>query len=615
MSVAIYARVSSDRQREEGTIASQVQQLKDFASAQGQCPEERHIYLDDGRSGYYLDRPGLDALRDAARDGLVDTVLVQDPDRLSRKYAYQVLLLEEFARWQVTVRFLRSPPAESPEQRLLVQMQGVIAEYERARITERTRRGRLFLARQGRPVSGRVPYGYRRVRPDRDQLPSMEVDPQTAEIVQQIFHWYAVDRLSDRQISVHLTNMGTPPRRRHGHTYWHPGSVRTILMNDAYLGTWYANRYKNESRGGRMSPRQVMRPRDQWIPIPIPALVSPELFSKAQQIRESGIHKGPRSLKNPESHLLRRLVVCGHCNRKMSSVISHGGRHLYYWCRGSDPQFVRPRRSYCPHPTIAARQLDELLWSDVVSLLQDPQLLLAAWREQHQIPADGSLSAEQIKGLKRQIRDGERQLERLLDAYQSGVIELEELTSRQHTIEQRLENAQSKLEELSRRTEPGLSLRDLERNIEEICRRLSGQLKGMGMRRRIKLCRDLIDKVVVKNHDIQIYYKLPVSGNYHKESNRGDDPPQVPGKRGGFPALRAGATLPQRGASGCGDPQARLLFRQTRFCANLILWGLFSSPPPSGTKKPRVRAGLFCAFADPRVHDVPEGSPGAVPAV
>jgi site-specific DNA recombinase len=144
MSVAIYARVSSDRQREEGTIASQVQQLKDFAAEQGQCPEDRHIYLDDGRSGYYLDRPGLDALRDAARDGLVDTVLVQDPDRLSRKYAYQVLLLEEFARWQVTVRFLRSPPAESPEQRLLVQMQGVIAEYERARITERTRRGRLL---------------------------------------------------------------------------------------------------------------------------------------------------------------------------------------------------------------------------------------------------------------------------------------------------------------------------------------------------------------------------------------------------------------------------------------------------------------------------------------
>jgi len=83
-----------------------------------------------------------------------------------------------------------------------------------------------------------------------------------------------------------------------------------------------------------------------------------------------------------------------------------------------------------------------------------------------------------------------------------------------------------------------------------------------------------------------------------------------------FPALRAGATLPQRGASGCSDPQARLLFRQTRLCANLNpLGGLLLSAPPSCTKKPRVRAGLFCALADPRVHDVPEGSTGAVPAV
>ena len=172
MSLALYARVSNDRQREEGTIASQVQELREFAAAEDLDVEERHVYLDDGRSGYYLDRPGLDALRDAARDGLVDTVLVHDPDRLSRKYAYQVLLLEEFARWQVTVRFLRTPPAESPEQRLLLQMQGVIAEYERARITERTRRGKLFWARQGRPGGGRVPYGYKRVRPQPSDPPS-----------------------------------------------------------------------------------------------------------------------------------------------------------------------------------------------------------------------------------------------------------------------------------------------------------------------------------------------------------------------------------------------------------------------------------------------------------
>ena len=518
MSLAIYARVSSDRQREEGTIGSQVQSLKDLLAAEGLAAEERHIYLDDGKSGYYLERPGLDALRDAARDGLVDTVLVHDPDRLSRKYAYQVLLLEEFARWQVKVRFLHSPPAESPEQLLLVQMQGVIAEYERARIVERSRRGKLYWARQGRPVSGRVPYGYRRLH-DKDQPPEMVVDPVTAPIVQQMFHWYAVDGLSDHRIVLHLNNMDTPPRRRNGPIFWHPGSVRTILINDAYLGTWYANRYKNESRGGGMSRRQVVRPREEWIPIPIPALIDPELFTKAQQIRESGIHMGPRILKNPETHLLRRLMVCGHCDRKMNSVISHGGRHLYYWCRGTDPQYVRPRRTYCPHPTVATRGLDELVWKDVVSLLRDPQLLLDAWREQHRIAADGSLTAEQIKELKRRVRDAERQLGRLVDAYQGGAIELGELTSRRRTIEQRLESAQGKLEEFSRGAEPELSIRDLERNIDGICRRLSGQLKGMGMRRKMALCRKLIDKVVVKDHDVQIFYKLPVSGNYRQGLN------------------------------------------------------------------------------------------------
>ena len=106
----------------------------------------------------------------------------------------------------------------------------------------------------------------------------MVVDPVSAPIAQQMFHWYAVDGLSVRQITLHLNNMDTPPRRRNGESLWHPGSVRTILINDAYLGTWYANRYKNESRGGLMSPRQVIRPREEWIPIPIPALIDPELF-------------------------------------------------------------------------------------------------------------------------------------------------------------------------------------------------------------------------------------------------------------------------------------------------------------------------------------------------
>src|SRR3990172_4547660 len=158
MRLAVYARVSDDVQKEKQTIESQLAEVRQFAKEQNWTLDEQHIYADNGYSGFYFERPALDHLRDAAREGLVDLLLVHDPDRLARRYAYQVLLLEEFERWGVKVRFLKQSPPDNPEQLLLVQIQGAIAEYERARILERTRRGRLYWARQGRPVSSHVPY-------------------------------------------------------------------------------------------------------------------------------------------------------------------------------------------------------------------------------------------------------------------------------------------------------------------------------------------------------------------------------------------------------------------------------------------------------------------------
>src|SRR5438034_11546539 len=107
MRVGIYACVSDDQQKEQQTIESQLAELRQFAAENNFPLEEQHIYLDDGHSGYSLDRPALDRLRDAARDGLIDLLLVHDPDRFSRKYAYQVLLLEEFQRWGGEGKFLK----------------------------------------------------------------------------------------------------------------------------------------------------------------------------------------------------------------------------------------------------------------------------------------------------------------------------------------------------------------------------------------------------------------------------------------------------------------------------------------------------------------------------
>lgn len=160
--VAIYARVSSEAQATKGTIGSQLDALRSHLAGIG--AEVMGTYVEDGYSGARLDRPGLDALRDAAEAGIFEEVWCLSPDRLARSFPYQVLILDELARLGVKVCFTDSPPIDDdPQARLLIQMQGVIAEYERAKLTERVRRGKLYRVWAGEAVFGRVPYGYRRI--------------------------------------------------------------------------------------------------------------------------------------------------------------------------------------------------------------------------------------------------------------------------------------------------------------------------------------------------------------------------------------------------------------------------------------------------------------------
>ena len=191
MIVALYARVSSDRQKEEQTIDSQIAALQEYAQKAGYDVPAEWIFQDEGYSGAILVRPALEQLRDLIAEGALDAVIVHSPDRLSRKYAYQVLLLEEFARQGTQVIFLRAPAGETPEEQLLVQFQGMIAEYERALIMERTRRGKIHRARNGSvSVLGGAPYGYRYVRKTDTSDAYYEILPEQAEVVREVFRLY-----------------------------------------------------------------------------------------------------------------------------------------------------------------------------------------------------------------------------------------------------------------------------------------------------------------------------------------------------------------------------------------------------------------------------------------
>jgi site-specific DNA recombinase len=185
MKVGIYARVSTDAQEARGTIGSQLEALRARVAVEGD--ELVAEFIDDGYSGARLDRPGLDALREAADAGTVDAIWCLSPDRLARSYAYQVLILDELSRYRVPVHFADAPPLDDPQGRLLVQIQGVIAEHERAKFAERGRRGKLYRARAGEVLSRKVPYGYRRVPRGPNGPARVVIHEPEAVVVRRIF--------------------------------------------------------------------------------------------------------------------------------------------------------------------------------------------------------------------------------------------------------------------------------------------------------------------------------------------------------------------------------------------------------------------------------------------
>ncbi|MBM3301399.1 MAG: recombinase family protein, partial [Deltaproteobacteria bacterium] len=291
---AIYARVSSDRQKEEGTIGSQVTALLEYAEHNELRVPEEWIFADEGYSGASLIRPGLERLRDLASEGQVETVLVYCPDRLSRRYAYQVLLTEELARQGTQVVFIKSPKGDSPEENLLLQFQGMIAEYERAQIAERTRRGKRYRARAGsvNVLSG-APYGYRYAKKADGCAAYYAVQEAEAQIVRKVYELYTEVWLSIGAVVRWLRENEVPTRK--GISPWERTTVWAMLRNPAYKGkacfgkTERAPRQKTtrrlRRRGGysaRCGANRERAPED-WIEIPVPAIVSEETFALAQE--------------------------------------------------------------------------------------------------------------------------------------------------------------------------------------------------------------------------------------------------------------------------------------------------------------------------------------------
>jgi site-specific DNA recombinase len=515
MKIALYARVSTGRQEHEQTIESQVEALRAHARDQGHELEEKHIYLDEGVSGTRMDRPGLDRLRDAARDGEFQGILVYDFDRLARRFVYQEVLREEFQRLGVELISLKTRGGETPEDHLLVQMQGVFAEYERAKIFDRTRRGRLFKARQGTLLPwGVAPYGYRAVRTPDGTSRHPEILEEEAAWVRQMFSWLVDEGLTVREIAKRLNERKVPTKL--GRARWRPSTVGALLHCPVYIGKQYYNRSETVESKRPRHPEQYRRhsktkrwrPSSEWIEIPMPAVVDEETFRRAaERLRTNhSTRSGPR----PEygKYLLRTLVRCGECGLKMTCYRSNG--YCYYRCLGQD-RVAMGREHRCPARLVRADRLDEAVWKRLVDLIHDPPTLVSHIRGlEESYTTEQRDELAQVERLANLVQQGRRQVQRLIDAYEGGIINLAELQVRRRKIEERMTSLEQQQSAAQQRREDRQQQERLVANVEQLCDALRHGIEHSTFEDRQRVVRLLVEEVSVKHSDVVLRHVIPV---------------------------------------------------------------------------------------------------------
>ncbi|MDU9001871.1 recombinase family protein [Streptomyces mirabilis] len=515
---ALYARVSTEGQQARGTIGSQLALLHERVATEGDDLVAE--FTDDGCSGARLDRPGLDALRDAAEAGLFERVWCLSPDRLARVYAYQVVVLDELARLQVKVCFTDAPPiSDDPQAVLLTQVQGVIAEYERAKIAERYRRGKLFRSRAGEVISWRTPYGYRRLPRDSERAAHLEVFEPEAAVVRRIFEDYTVRDMSMREIVRGLAADHIPTPKK-GNGIWGTSTLARLLRNEAYVGRVYFNRTGcvPDLRPGHR-PRQVPRPRDEWIAIAVPALISEEMFTAVDHVTRDNSKWSPRRTE-PGQWMLRGLVKCGSCHvgtncHKMRG--RNGSWHRYYYCRNHDPIRAGGSDRRCTERNIRADVLDAFVIAQVRDALLRPDVLLAGQHATVEKASSDELLARELVGLDRKLAAAQTERSRLADLYQAGLIDLPDLQRRATAIDHRSGDLTQRRDTLAARRHELSQAGQLRDRTTDFSRRARAGIDSLDFDRQQALLRLVIEEIEVTGWHVKIHLRIPL-----------DEPPHQP---------------------------------------------------------------------------------------
>ena len=530
---AAYVRVSSESQRRQQTIESQLEAVLTSARERGWTIAPELIFTDNGYSGASLDRPGLDAVRDQVAQGALAYVLALSPDRVSRKFAYQVLLQEEFERYDTKLVFVEAPEEATPQQVLLRQILSVLSEYERAQMAERSRRGKIYRARQGSlNMISRPPYGYDLIRKTETCGAQLVINAAEAAVVRLIFSLYIQKGGTMTTVTRKLRALGYVPR--HG-KHWSISTVAVILRNEAYIGraayqkTMSTGRRARRNRIGRSKKGAVRRlngrttrPREEWIILPVPAIVDEQTFQRAQAQRKTNRRFSPRNTRTPS--LLQGLCVCAQCGYAMSRHAPKGRRNHYYRCLGTNSWHF-PDGAVCDNPYANVQDLDEAVWNAVMEVLKSPDLIQNEIRRRIQAARDQGPAQRRMDELQKERTQCEAKSRRLIDAYQESLLSLDALRTRTGPLRTRQRAIESELKTLQAQELDRSTTLTLAHSVQQFLARMSEGEKALSITERQQLIRLLVSEVRVGKTDVTVCHCIPLTPSADPDAAPGSSPP------------------------------------------------------------------------------------------
>lgn len=420
--VAVYMRVSTQHQEEEQTIKNQEMEIRERIKADGHIWLDENVYRDDGWSGSILERPGLDQLRADAYDGRFEVLYFYDRGRISRKYIHQEIVLEDLRKLNVECIGLHDINGVSDEQRLISGVMGIFHEYERLKITERMRVGKLRKVRESKQLLGYQPkYGYvyhPKVKNVKNGY--FTINTKQAEVVKMIFGWYAVGK-SKYWVREELHRLNIMPAKAKSDV-WSLSVIDRMVRDSTYMGDHYYNKsesvvsknpHKDKKYRKTIKGSRVVRPKSDWYMTKVPAIVTPELFNEVQKQLVRKPKNNKRNNKK-NTYLLAGLIECP-CGYSRSGDPSN--KCTYYRCNDRLNNVKGTRK--CDSPGINSVVLDSIVWDNIEKLLLQPELILdqaIKWQ------ASNSPIQNQLDALEGQLFKIATTEERLAKVYGDGTM-------------------------------------------------------------------------------------------------------------------------------------------------------------------------------------------------